>query len=113
MEHVIGIIREYRTRNFRVVIDAIEEDCPDFSWDESGETQEAIESGKYLVFVARARVFFKGHEVAADYLGNCVYESLEDFKSPGYYSDMIHEVCSATRKYLRDIQSVKFRQEKN
>lgn len=77
--HKIGTIREFKTQNFHVIVDAVEETDLDLSWDESGETARGIENGTYLAFCARARCFFRGLEVASDYLGNCIYKSLEDF----------------------------------
>jgi len=79
MSHTIGLMREFKTKNFRVVADAIEEDSLDLSWDDTGETRKGLESGKFIAFVARVRVFFQGKEVGTDYLGNCIYESLEKF----------------------------------
>ena len=76
----LGTIREFRTKNFRVVADAIEETDLDLSWDDDGSNREGIESGKYVAFVARVRVFYKGMEVGSDYLGNCIYESLDAFE---------------------------------
>lgn len=90
----IGMIREWKTENFHVVIDAIEERDLDLSWDEDGSTQKGIEDGSLVPFCARARVFFRGLEVSSDYLGNCVYKSLHDF--------MDHKECAAyTRKLFR------------
>jgi len=75
----IGTIREFKTQNFHVLIDAVEEECPDLSFDETGETARKIDNGTYILFCARARCFFRGLEVASDYLGNYIYKSLEDF----------------------------------
>jgi hypothetical protein len=72
-------MREFKTKNFRVVADAIEEDDLDLSWDETGETRKGLESGRFIAFVARVRVFFRGNEVGTDYLGNCIYKSFDDF----------------------------------
>ena len=126
----LGIIREFRTANFRVIVDAIEEDSPDLSWDDDGETREGIESGKYLLFCARARVVHDDlGEIASDYLGNCVYESLDAFqdhracaayerklnaerKARGegevivgsYFSDMVRQVCRDARAKLHTVR---------
>jgi len=37
------------------------------------------ENGNLIAFCARARVFLRGKEIASDYLGGCIYKSLEDF----------------------------------
>jgi len=75
----IGTIREFKTKNFHVVVDAVEEFDLDLSWDEDGSTREGLENGTLIAFCARARVFLRGKEIASDYLGGCIYKSLEDF----------------------------------
>jgi len=86
----IGVIREFKTQNFHVIIDAVEEDSPDLSFDETGKTQQDIENGSLILFCARVRCFFRGLEVASDYLGNCIYKSLEDFQD--------HKECAAQNR---------------
>jgi hypothetical protein len=92
MSYTIGIIREFKTQNFHVKIDAIEESDLDLSWDEDGYTKRGLEDGSLIAFVARARVYFRGLEVSSDYLGGCVYKSLDDFAD--------HKECA---KQNRDI----------
>lgn len=111
----LGTIRTYKTANFTVIVDAVEEECPDLSYDDTGETAAKIESGEYVLFCARARVLHEDFgEIASDYLGNCVYESLEDFRTSvstctypdgrvvkaGYCGDMVREVCREARLQL-------------
>jgi hypothetical protein len=79
MSYTIGIIREFKTQNFHVKVDAIEETDLDLSWDDSGYSKRGLEDGSLIAFCARARVYFRGLEVASDYLGGCIYKSLEDF----------------------------------
>lgn len=94
MSHKIGTMREFKTKNFRVMCDAIEEDNLDLSFDEDGSTLKGLQSGDLMAFVARVRVFFNGAEVGSNYLGGCIYKSLEDF--------MDHKECGAqNRKYAR------------
>lgn len=88
----IGTIREFKTENFHVVIDAIEEFDLDLSWDEDGSTRRGLEDGTYIAFCARARVFLRGLEIASDYLGGCVYKSLEDFED--------HRECAAQNRKM-------------
>lgn len=86
----LGTIREWKTENFHVIIDAVEEECPDLSWADE-ETLHRLEIGSLVNFTARARVFLRGKEIASDYLGNCIYKSLDDFQD--------HKECAAeTRK---------------
>lgn len=80
----LGTIREFETQNFRVVVDAVEdyEVDLDLSFDETGEVRRKLENGTFVSFTARARVFHKatGEELGSDYLGGCIYESLNAFQ---------------------------------
>lgn len=92
----LGTIREFETENFRIIVDALPEDDLDLSYDETGEVARKLESGLLVAFVARARVILKetDEELAADYLGGCVYEDLDAFQD--------HRECAAyTRKLVR------------
>lgn len=80
MQSKIGTIRQFKTQNFHVVIDAVEEFDLDLSWDDDGSTREGLENGTLVAFCARARVFLRGKEIASDYLGGCVYRSLAEFE---------------------------------
>lgn len=124
MPNSLGTIREFRTANFRVIVDAIEEESPDLSWDDTGETAANIDLGHLIVFCARARVIHDElGELSADYLGNCVYESLPAFmdhklcgvetrklRAAGsqaicgsYFADMVATVCAEARKRWQEI----------
>lgn len=129
MRHSLGTMRTFKTKNFTVIADAFEEDSPDFSWDKTGDTLKAVESGKYLCFTARVRVLLHGREIGVDYLGNCIYESLEKFmdhkecgkqnrqwakqekegRCGSYFKDMIHAAITEARKELKESQSIKVR----
>lgn len=127
MNNVIGTIREFRTKQFRVIVDALEEDSPDLSWDETGEAARKIDDGTYLLFCARVRVIHDElGELGADYLGNCVYESLEAFmdhkecgasnrkaladdptcvsRCGSYFTDMIHQAISMARERIASVK---------
>lgn len=129
MRHTLGTMRTFNTKHFTVIADAIEEDSPDFSFDETGETQDKVNSGEWLCFTARVRVLLHGREVGADYLGNCIYASFDKFmdhkecgkqnrewatqgkegRCGSYFSDMIHEAIAEARKELKACQSVHVR----
>jgi hypothetical protein len=119
MTYTIGTIRSFHTKNFRVIVDAIEEVDLDLSFDDDGEVQRRLENGTLIAFVARARVIGPmGIELASDYLGGCIYESLEAFadhrecgrqnrtyeangdtgRCGSYFADMVSSVCSEARK---------------
>lgn len=125
MSHKLGTMREFKTKNFKVVVDAIEEDDLDLSFDEDGSVLEGLQSGEFIAFIARVRVFFHGHEVGSDYLGNCIYRSFEEFmdhkecgaqnreyeakgesgRCGSYFSQMIKEAISEARKNMLDYSS--------
>lgn len=125
----MGTIREFRTRQFTVIIDAIEDDAPDLSFDNTGEVRAGLESGRYVIFTARARAFHLGVELASDYLGGCIYESLDAFQDHkecgaqtrklraegnaavvgSYFAGMVSEVCRTARKALCGMRTVKVR----
>lgn len=129
MAYILGTMRTFRTKHFTVIADAMEEDFPDFSWDDTGETREKVESGEWLCFVARVRVLLHGREIGTDYLGNCIYESLDKFmdhkecgkqnrewakqgkqgRCGSYFSDMIHHAIAEARKELQAVHSVRVR----
>lgn len=118
----LGTMREFKTKNFRVVAEALEDNDLDLSWDEDGSVAEGLDSGKYMAFCAHVVVYYKGREVGEDYLGGCIYKSLEDFidhkecgkqnriyaergeagRCGSYFSDMIHEAIAEARKTLTE-----------
>jgi hypothetical protein len=125
----LGTIRKFETENFTVIVDAQEENDLDLSFDEDGSVAEGLDSGKFVAFVARARVLFHGEEIAVDYLGGCVYESIEEFmdhrecgranrtfeehgqsgRCGSYFTDMIHTVVTEAREHLAKMKAVRVR----
>lgn len=125
----LGTIREFETKNFKVIVDALPEDDLDLSWDDTGEIREGLESGRYIAFVARARVLFRGREVGTDYLGSCIYKSFEDFmdhrecgkqnaeyerkgergRCGSCFHQMINEACAEARKAMLDLSGTYIR----
>lgn len=96
MNNELGLIREFKIgRQFRVVVDAFAEDSPDFSWDTSGETERDVAAGKLVAFMVRVRVIHRDlGELSADYLGNCIAQSIDSFMD-------LAEVGTNRRKLLR------------
>lgn len=129
MHNTLGTMRTFKTKNFAVIVDAIEEDSPDFSFDDTGETAEKVESGEWRCFTARVRVLLHGREIGSDYLGNCIYESLDTFmdhkecgkqnrdyaaqgkegRCGSYFSDMIHNAIAEARTELKETQAITVR----
>ena len=123
------IIRKFETRNFTIIIDAIDDYDIDLSFDETGEVMEKLESGEYQSFAVRAKAFLNGNEIASDYLGGCIYENVGQFQDHrecgaqkrklreqgstaicgSYFADMVKTVCREARAVVRNMQSVKVR----
>lgn len=132
MMESMGTIREFRTAQFRVIVDAVPDCDLDLSWDDDGGTREGLESGRFISFCARVRVLHDTlGEVGTDYLGGCIYECLEAFDDHrkvkayerelnakrrkqhkakvsigSYFSDMIRSAISEARKTVSGAQSV-------
>lgn len=114
-------IWEFKTANFRVVVDAIDEHEPDLSWDEDGSIRRGLNNGQFVLFAVRAQCFGPdGVKLASDYLGNCVYERADEFRDHvgikkqgpnigSYFSDMVRAVCKEARQEMLRISSVRIR----
>lgn len=103
MTQPLDIIWEFRTRNFIVRVEALEEYDLDLSWDEDGSIAAGIDAGGFVAFCARASVSFRGTMIGADYLGGCIYRDYPDFidRSRGsYFSSMVREAIAAARAYM-------------
>ena len=77
-----GTIRRFETENFTVSVDAYEDDDTDLSFDDTGEIRRKINNGDLLAFQVECIVTYKptGHEIGADYLSGCIYESIDAFQ---------------------------------
>jgi hypothetical protein len=89
----------FTTANFTVRVDALPEDDWDLSWDETGDAIDGLESGRYVGFCARAQVLdAEGAVLSEDYLGNCIYGSLEEFGSAHRHPDPLNRNSSIMRE---------------
>jgi hypothetical protein len=122
----LGTIRTFRTKQFQVEVDAMEEDNLDLSWDEDGSVTKGLKNGEFIAFCARVRVWLKGQCVGTDYLGDCIYRSFAEFmdhkecgkqnkeyeakgeagRCGSYFKDMIHEAIAEARKTIKATQAV-------
>lgn len=116
------LIWKFRTANFVVKVVAIDENEPDLSFDETGETQAKVASGEWTVFCAKASVSFRGEEIASDYLGNCIYADLNDFRDHvglasksradgcnygSYFADMVANVIKEARDHYANVPKLR------
>ena len=92
----------FETENIRVTLAVAPEDDLDLSWDDDGSIREGLESGKYIAFIARVQIAHKGIGVLhEEYLGGCIYESVEQFlREKEYFSDMVRECVRQARKKI-------------
>lgn len=100
----------FKTARFVITLDCDWETSPDFSWDETGETEEKCRSGEWDCVCFRVRVTLDGDEVAADYLGNSIYANVRDFRSEhvgsrgkwgAYFPDMVRTACAEARAEVK------------
>jgi hypothetical protein len=104
-------IREFRTPQFTVRVDATPDYDVDLSFDDDGSVRADLEAGNLASFLVRARVYVAGNLIAEDYLGGCIYRSLADFREPGgYFADMVHTVCREARSNLAALHGIKVRE---
>lgn len=116
-------MRTFKTKNFTVRA-MIEPDYDlDLSWDDSGETREKLDSGEFEAFQTKVAVYYRGAEIAADYLGGSIYSDPRDFfkehiglaaKSRvdgcnygAYFPDMVRTAISEARKALSDVPRIR------
>jgi hypothetical protein len=124
--NVLQTIRTFNTKNFSVVVEAIEDYDIDLSFDETGEVMEKLESGEFTGFAVRARVVHHGVDIAEDYLGGCIYADIKDFEDHrlcgaetrklrasgsnavcgSYFADMVKSVCKQARQEIKKMQSI-------
>lgn len=111
-------IWKFKTARFAIKCEALPEYDLDLSWDESGEITDKIARGLYEVFCAKVSVELDGNEISADYLGQCIYETPEQFKDNlgirrtnynSYFSGMVKTAISEARQYIRNQKPIKLR----
>jgi hypothetical protein len=104
----LATIYEFRTANFIVRVDALEEIDLDLPWDDTGEVAEKLDNGQLVAFCAKAAVLFRGTEIGADYLGNCIYESFDGFRhDSGYFHDMVSLAIRSARDHFKDLPALR------
>ena len=97
---------------FDIVFSVAPEDMhPGDSFDpecfDSPQLCEDINRGRYSWFIARVQAFRAGVELAADYLGGCLYDSPADFVKAGdYYADMVDTVTREARAKIEELAAL-------
>jgi hypothetical protein len=90
-------IYEFRTGRFSIRADIRYSDCPDLSFDETGETAEKIESGEWTAFDTRVSVWLNGAMVGEDWLCESIYADPSDFFTDHRSVDPMNRNCSIMR----------------
>lgn len=95
-------IAEQQRGPFKIIVDKTWEDlhpndCFDDSCHDIKELCEKIDAGYYDWFMLRTRVFYEGVELAAEYLGGCLYEDANDVMTDGVAEDQIYQALLNAR----------------
>jgi len=98
------------TRNgFDIIVDKTWEDLSlsqffDESCHNIAELAQDIDSGNLDWFMLRVRVMFDGHEVAANYLGGCLYKDAQEVMTDGTAEDLIEHSLKEAQDELRRLK---------
>lgn len=112
---------DFKTARFRVLVNAVEDDITDLSWDEDGSVKAGLDSGKLVKFGVVCTVYLVGREVGSDSIWGCVYESYSAFvdhrgikahspKSGSYFSDVVREAIADARRVVTSFKLVHLRE---
>ena len=129
--NTIGIIREFNTKNFTVTVDALTDNDIDLSFaEDADEIIEQLESGELTAFCVRASVYMHGIELGSDYLGGCLYKSIDEFQDHiesgkykreqekkhgkkinvgSYFVDVVRQAISEARLRMKELNGIKLR----
>jgi len=102
MRHYDELLREQRGP-FTIVVDKTWEDLSPrdmFEEDDVEEICRKIDNCTYDWFMLRTRVFFMDVELAANYLGGCLYENPKDVLVDGTAEDQIYQTLLEAKQPL-------------
>jgi hypothetical protein len=102
-------IAEQQRGPFKIIVDKTWEDisprdCFDESVTDLDELCEKIDAGYYDWFMLRTRVYFEGVELAAEYLGGCLYESADEVLNDGTAEDQIYQALLNAKAAAADMK---------
>jgi hypothetical protein len=103
MQRYYDTIAEFKREGFDIIVDKTYEDMhPRDSFDDTqfdiAEMCHNIEHGNLDWFMLRVRAMFAGHELAAEYLGGCLYEDAREVLTDGTAEDLIGQALEQARK---------------
>ena len=94
-------IRRYK--GFTVIFKALAEHDLDLSWsDDPYQLGEDIDQGHLIAFCACVELHYKHILLADEYLGQCIYKSIDEFINirDGYFDDMVESAFLEGRREL-------------
>jgi GR25 family glycosyltransferase involved in LPS biosynthesis len=106
MRHYDELLREQRGP-FTVVVDKTWEDLDPRGQFEDSDIEEIcrkINDDTYDWFMLRTRVFFQDVELAANYLGGCLYEDAREVLTDGTAEDQIYSTLLEAKKPLIELK---------
>lgn len=106
MRHYDELLREQRGP-FTVVVDKTWEDLDPRGQFEDSDIEEIcrkINDDTYEWFMLRTRVFFQDVELAANYLGGCLYEDAREVLTDGTAEDQIYATLLEAKQPLIELK---------
>lgn len=106
MRHYDELLREQRGP-FTVVVDKTWEDLDPRGQFEESDIEEIcrkINDDTYDWFMLRTRVFFQDVELAANYLGGCLYEDAREVLTDGTAEDQIYATLLEAKQPLIELK---------
>lgn len=106
MRHYDELLREQRGP-FTVVVDKTWEDLDPRGQFEESDIEEIcrkINDDTYDWFMLRTRVFFQEVELAANYLGGCLYEDAREVLTDGTAEDQIYATLLEAKQPLIELK---------
>lgn len=106
MRHYEELLREQRGP-FTVVVDKTWEDLSPrdmFEEDDVDEICRKIDNCTYDWFMLRTRVFFMDAELAANYLGGCLYEDAREVLTDGIAEDQIYATLLEAKQPFMELK---------
>lgn len=88
---------------FQIIVDKTWEDLNPrdmFEEEDCDEICRKIDNCTYDWFMLRTRVLWEGHELAANYLGGCLYEDAREVLTDGMADDQIWSTLQEARVAL-------------
>lgn len=101
----------FKTQRFVIRFEALPEWDLDLSWDETGAVTRDIENCTVSVFCAKVSVLLDGKEVACNYLGQCIYRSIEEFITRyrhDYFASLVRETIQEARSNILSLEPLPY-----